>query len=94
MLKNFDFDPDPAELAVGDTITWTNEDDILHGHVRDRTGAGRARRQQEQGAKPDGLFDQEMDGPGSTFEFTFEKAGTYGYYCAIHPGMTGKVIVR
>jgi Icc protein len=27
------------------------------------------------------------------FSFTFEKAGTYPYYCSIHPKMTGKVIV-
>ncbi len=28
------------------------------------------------------------------FSFTFEKAGDYGYYCSIHPRMTGKVIVQ
>ena len=27
------------------------------------------------------------------FSFTFEKAGTYPYYCSIHPKMTGKVVV-
>jgi plastocyanin len=28
------------------------------------------------------------------FSFTFAKAGTYDYFCSIHPHMTGKVIVR
>jgi len=28
------------------------------------------------------------------FSFTFTKAGTYAYFCSIHPHMTGKVVVR
>jgi amicyanin len=28
------------------------------------------------------------------FSFTFTKAGTYDYFCSIHPHMTGKVVVR
>jgi plastocyanin len=28
------------------------------------------------------------------FSHTFDKAGTYSYFCAIHPFMTGKVIVQ
>ena len=28
------------------------------------------------------------------FSFTFAKAGTYDYFCSIHPHMTGKVVVR
>jgi plastocyanin len=28
------------------------------------------------------------------FSFTFSKAGTYDYFCSIHPHMTGRVIVK
>jgi plastocyanin len=28
------------------------------------------------------------------FSFTFPKAGTYPYFCSIHPKMTGKVVVQ
>ena len=28
------------------------------------------------------------------FSYTFTKAGTYPYFCSIHPKMTGKVIVQ
>lgn len=94
-LQTFRFEPGEIEIAAGETVTWTNNDDILHTVT---SGIG-----QEQGvpglsenkdAKPDGLFDQQMDGVGATFEFTFEESGTYDYFCAIHPGMTGKVTVR
>ncbi|MFI5015169.1 MAG: cupredoxin family copper-binding protein [Hyphomicrobiales bacterium] len=29
-IDNFTFTPDAAEIAVGTTVTWTNEDDIPH----------------------------------------------------------------
>jgi plastocyanin len=28
------------------------------------------------------------------FSFTFEQPGTYNYYCALHPKMTGQIIVK
>jgi plastocyanin len=28
------------------------------------------------------------------FSFTFSNSGAYGYFCSVHPVMTGKVIVR
>lgn len=30
---------------------------------------------------------------GGTFSYTFEKAGTFDYFCEVHPTMTAKVIV-
>jgi plastocyanin len=32
--------------------------------------------------------------PVSSFTVTFEEPGTYPYFCAIHPWMTGQVVVR
>jgi plastocyanin len=31
---------------------------------------------------------------GDRFAFTFAKPGTFGYFCSIHPHMTGKVVVK
>ena len=31
---------------------------------------------------------------GEKFEFKFTKAGTFSYYCKVHPKMTGKVVVQ
>ena len=28
------------------------------------------------------------------FSFTFSDSGTYGYFCSVHPVMTGRVIVK
>jgi plastocyanin len=28
------------------------------------------------------------------YSFTFDQAGTYPYFCSIHPKMTGKIIVK
>jgi plastocyanin len=32
-------------------------------------------------------------GVGSTWSHTFTTAGTYPYYCMIHPMMTGTIVV-
>jgi len=40
-----------------------------------------------------GLFDSGHLGSGDTFTFTFSKAGTYAYHCAIHSSMKGEVTV-
>ena len=40
-----------------------------------------------------GLFDSGHLGSGDTFTFTFSKAGTYAYHCAIHSAMKGEVTV-
>ena len=40
-----------------------------------------------------GAFDSGAIGSGGGFSVTFQGAGMYGYYCAIHPAMTGTVIV-
>lgn len=41
------------------------------------------------------LFDSGSMAEGQTYEYTFNTAGTYEYYCKFHlPGMTGKIIVQ
>lgn len=31
---------------------------------------------------------------GDTFSFTFKDAGTFDYYCSMHPRMTGRIVVK
>ena len=42
----------------------------------------------------DGVFKSKVLDSGDKFSFTFAKAGQFGYYCSIHPHMTGTVIVK
>jgi len=42
----------------------------------------------------DKLFSSPELEPNASFEFTFTKAGTYAYFCTLHPEMKGKVVVK
>lgn len=93
-IEDFAFAPKRIKVSAGDAVTWTNKDDILH-----TVTSGRGQKQgvpgvtENKDAKPDGMFDQEVDFE-ETFEFTFDDAGTYAYFCAIHPGMVGTLVVE
>lgn len=45
-------------------------------------------------ASEDKLFKSKALDTEDQFSFTFTKPGTYLYYCAIHPKMTAKVVVK
>ena len=42
----------------------------------------------------DGVFKSKVLDTDEKFSFTFSKAGSYPYFCSIHPKMTGKVVVQ
>jgi plastocyanin len=42
----------------------------------------------------EGVFKSKVMDTDEKFSYTFSKAGTFPYYCSIHPKMTGKVVVR
>jgi plastocyanin len=42
----------------------------------------------------DGVFKSKVLDTDEKFSYTFPKAGTYPYYCTIHPKMTGKIVVQ
>jgi plastocyanin len=42
----------------------------------------------------DGAFKSKVLDTDEKFSFTFTKAGTFPYFCGIHPKMTGKVVVQ
>jgi plastocyanin len=69
----------PAEMTVepGTTVRVTNNDAATHTWTAD----------DDDGWNSDGL------GQGDTYEHTFDEAGSFGYHCSIHPGMTGTVQV-
>ena len=42
----------------------------------------------------DRVFKSKVLDTDEKFSFTFAKAGTYPYFCSIHPKMTGSVVVQ
>jgi plastocyanin len=42
----------------------------------------------------DGVFKSKVMDTDEKFSYTFTKAGTFPYYCSIHPKMTGTVVVK
>jgi len=71
------FSPNPIAIKVGDTVTWTNNASVTHTSTSN-TGA----------------WNTGSLAPGATSAaVTFTSAGTFAYHCAIHPSMTGTVIV-
>ena len=42
----------------------------------------------------EGVFKSKVMDTNERFSYTFTKAGTYPYYCSIHPKMTGQIVVK
>jgi plastocyanin len=45
-------------------------------------------------ASTDGLFRSKALDTDDKYAFTFTNPGTYSYFCAVHPKMVGKIVVR
>ena len=82
-----DFDPDTLTVKKGDKITVTNKDTLPHT-VTSGTGPT-----DPNSAKQ---FDTSIIEPAATadIETTNLTAGDYPFHCAIHPYMTGKLVVQ
>jgi plastocyanin len=78
-IDNFSFGPATLTVAVGTSVTWTNRDDIPHTVVS---------------TDDPKVFKSKVLDTDEKFSFTFSKAGTYPYFCSLHPKMTGKVVVQ
>lgn len=77
------YDPTPAKVKTSTTITWTNDDTLPHTVTSGNADTG-----------PSGEFDSGIVMGGGSFTHTFDKAGSFDYYCALHPYMIGQVIVE
>jgi plastocyanin len=81
-------------IQVGETVRWTNNDDVAH-----TVDSGEGSFGDDGDGVPDGATDVLASGnlsPGQTYEFTFGTAGTWTYYCQLHPGtmINATVIVQ
>lgn len=78
-IDNFAFGPGSLTVKAGTTVTWTNHDDEVHTVVSTDNPQ---------------LFKSAGLDTDDTFSFTFDKPGTYKYFCSIHPRMVGTIVVN
>jgi plastocyanin len=76
-MKDIKFAPEQVSAKVGDTVCWTNDDDVQHDAVDEESHA----------------FHSALFGQGKTFSWKPAKAGTVKYVCTVHPAMAGKLDV-
>lgn len=87
------FDPADVSIHVGDTVTWTVTKSINEPHtVTSGTPNGTGNGAVFDSSKEDSGLTKLMDN-GGTYSFTFNSAGTFDYFCTVHPAMAGKVTV-
>ena len=79
VIDNFTFSPPTLTVPVGATVTWINRDDVPHTATST--------------AKPK-LFDSGALDTDDRYTHAFTEPGTYPYFCAVHPKMTGQIIVK
>ena len=76
--------PGSIIIQSGDKVRWINSDVEVHTVTSGLEGSADSGKQ----------FDSELLNANQTFEHTFNKPGTYNYYCTVHPMMTGVVNVN
>ena len=77
------FIPSPVTIPIGGTVTWDNSDNAAHTATAGSAADG-----------PSGVWDSSLIMAGGSFSFTFDEAGSYDYFCMVHPWMAGLVIVE
>jgi plastocyanin len=78
-ISNFEFGPAALTVAPGTTVTWTNHDE--EPHTVTSVDGGK-------------MFKSPALDTDDKFSFTFDKPGTYKYFCSIHPHMVGTIVVK
>lgn len=75
--RDHSFDQADIEVTAGTTVEWRNAGSRTHHLVREFDGV---------------VVDEDLL-PGRTETATFDRPGTFSYYCTIHPEMAGTVTV-
>lgn len=101
MTEGRRFEPQRLTVTVGEEVTWTNEsaeshtvtayEDELPSGADYFASGGASSEVQARDELGQGLL-----GEGETFEITFDRPGTYSYFCIPHEdvGMLGTIVVE
>ncbi len=77
------FVPSAITISAGEALVWESEDNAAHTVTYG-----------DPQTFPEPIFDSGLLPPGGSYEFTFADAGTYDYFCIVHPWMLGVVTVE
>ena len=78
VIDSFTFSPKTFTVPAGGTVTWINHDNVPHVVT----------------STDDQFKKSPVLKTGQRFSNTFATAGTYSYFCSIHPRMTAQIIVK
>ncbi len=76
-MKDILFVPENVTARVGQTVRWTNDDDVAHT-VKAEKGAD---------------FESKSLSKDDTYDAKLTKAGEIAYVCTIHPSQRGTISV-
>ena len=77
------YTPSTVTIAAGGTVTFSNTDTAPHTSTSGSAADG-----------PDGVFDTSLIMANASYSVTLSDAGTYTYFCMVHPWMEGTIIVE
>ena len=77
VMRELCFMPTVLHLEAGQSVTWTNEDPASHSVAGATVEWG----------------NYSEHGQGESVSYQFDRPGTYPYYCFVHNGMTGAIVV-
>jgi plastocyanin len=77
-ITNFAFTPGNIQIAAGDRVSWTNDDDVPH-RIQSANSA----------FAPSAVLDTK-----ASYDVALTRPGEYKYFCSLHPMMTGTIVVR
>jgi 3',5'-cyclic-AMP phosphodiesterase len=77
-IDNFAFTPQLLTVKAGTTVTWINNDDVPHLIVNTQNRF-----------KSSPVMDTDQ-----RYHVTLARAGSYDYFCSLHPKMQGRIVVR
>ena len=77
------YTPSTVTIAAGGTVIFSNTDTAPHTSTSGSAADG-----------PDGVFDTSLIMANASYSVTLSDAGTYTYFCMVHPWMEGTIIVE
>jgi len=77
------FVPSTVTIEVGETVTWANTDTAAHTATAGSAADG-----------PSGVFDSSLIMAGGSYSYIADTAGTFDYFCMVHPWMEGTIVVE